>query len=51
MIKNPSTRALTLAHMGCIMYDTKCPNDMDISTWAKKELNKLMDFFLRAKPF
>jgi hypothetical protein len=51
MIKNLSTRALALAHMGHIMYSTKCPNDMDISTWAKRELSTLMDFFPMAKPF
>jgi len=32
-------------------YHVWCPNDMDISTWAKKELNTLMDFFHEANPF
>jgi hypothetical protein len=51
MIKNPSTCALALARMGSIMYDTKCPNDMDIFAWAKRELNTLMDIFPREKSF
>jgi hypothetical protein len=51
MIKNPSTRALALAHMGRIMYDMKCPNDMGNFAWAKRELNTLMDLFPGAKPF